>query len=102
VVAQVAMSCRAGMALYSFVERFVSGVAGECERRQPAPHVANLVPEWRDVFAPALNADIYAIALSLLGQSFLGNAFPMSIAGSLRVNIQLFTRNKFLVKSVTI
>ncbi|XP_063824465.1 uncharacterized protein LOC135074089 [Ostrinia nubilalis] len=63
---KVAMLSLATFRLYSFVEQFIGNIKAECERRQPLPHVFELLAEWRDVFAPALNTQLYTIAAHLL------------------------------------
>lgn len=65
---QVAMLARAALRLYVAVAQFVAELPTACEQRQPSDHVAALLNEWRDVFAPDISSNLRALITHILGE----------------------------------
>ncbi|XP_072940130.1 uncharacterized protein Ltn1 [Epargyreus clarus] len=66
---KMALVARPALELFCAVRRFVSNVPREAMRRRPAAHVAALPREWRDIFAPDANKNIYLLICHVLDNS---------------------------------
>ncbi|XP_073944635.1 uncharacterized protein [Choristoneura fumiferana] len=66
---KVSLLARAVLGLFVSVARFVGSVRAECVKREPAPHVAALPAEWRDIFAPDLNYNLFSVLLKILAEA---------------------------------
>lgn len=64
---RVAMLTRSVLNLYRVVSEFISNIRGESERREPLPHVFDLIKEWKDIFAPDTHDTIYTMIVHVLG-----------------------------------
>ncbi|XP_026738347.1 E3 ubiquitin-protein ligase listerin-like [Trichoplusia ni] len=63
---KVAMLARAALRLFAAVRGFVRDVRARALRQQPAPHVADLMAEWTDIFAPDTHHNLFTIILHVL------------------------------------
>lgn len=62
------MLARATLRLFAAVRGFVRDVRARALRQQPAPHVADLMAEWTDIFAPDTHHNLFTIILHVLGE----------------------------------
>ncbi|XP_063619146.1 E3 ubiquitin-protein ligase listerin [Cydia splendana] len=63
------MLARSVLRLFLAVHRFVTSVRGECLKREPLPHVAELPTEWKDIFSPDLQCNLFSIVVKVLGNA---------------------------------
>ncbi|XP_063360620.1 E3 ubiquitin-protein ligase listerin [Cydia amplana] len=63
------MLARSVLRLFLAVQRFVNSIRGECLKREPLPHVAELPTEWKDIFSPDLQCNLFSIVVKVLGEA---------------------------------
>ncbi|XP_075971951.1 E3 ubiquitin-protein ligase listerin [Anticarsia gemmatalis] len=63
---KVAMLTQSVLRLLGEVREFVSGLRAECLRREPPRHVANLMLEWTEMFAPESTEHVLSITTHVL------------------------------------
>ncbi|KAJ8733578.1 hypothetical protein PYW08_001876 [Mythimna loreyi] len=82
---KVMMLSRAVLRLWAAVRRFAGALPAECARRAPAPHVADLLNEWRDIFSPDTTYNLLYIVMHVLdscGESEMTNP-QIEVVGAL-------------------
>ncbi|XP_037296543.1 E3 ubiquitin-protein ligase listerin [Manduca sexta] len=63
---KVSMVARSLLRLYVAVHTFVASVPAQCEKQEPAAHVAALPEEWRDIFEPSVHDSLFHLMLHVL------------------------------------
>ncbi|XP_053603510.1 E3 ubiquitin-protein ligase listerin isoform X2 [Plodia interpunctella] len=63
---KTALLCVSSLRLLRSVREFMTALPKECERRQPSPHVAALIDEWRDIFSPDIHTNLFNVILQIL------------------------------------
>ena len=65
------MLSQAILELFKSVRTFISDVPAQAQKQQPSDHVAALPNEWKDIFAPDLNVNLFEIITFVLSEYFL-------------------------------
>ncbi|OWR45795.1 putative Zinc finger protein 294 [Danaus plexippus plexippus] len=63
---KVSALARPVLQLLSCVSSFIRELPRRCVLEQPAPHVAALVTEWKDIFAPDINRNLFEMLVIVL------------------------------------
>lgn len=66
---QVSALARPVLQLLSCVSSFIRELPRRCVLEQPAPHVAALVTEWKDIFAPDINRNLFEMLVIVLSEN---------------------------------
>ncbi|XP_060801927.1 E3 ubiquitin-protein ligase listerin [Amyelois transitella] len=66
ITTKTAMLCVSAVRLLSSVQTFIEALPEECMKRQPPAHVAALMNEWKDIFSPDINTNLFTFIIQLL------------------------------------